>query len=151
SLVAKHVNWNPFFICFLSCLCKKIRAISDRHLWREFCRSRAPRMVSDLLVGAKNRQIVGGWRALGKLFLYCAGCYQSSLSSNCPMQAVAGHFVSKTRFSRTSGRFFLIRKCRRDILYVSDPCEHVNGPEDVGLFREYSEALTNLKPRSFSL
>ncbi|KAI5062022.1 hypothetical protein GOP47_0022561, partial [Adiantum capillus-veneris] len=90
SLVARHANWNPFSISFLSCLCKKTGAISDRHLWREFCRSRAPRMVSDLLAGAKNRQIDGGWRAL---------------------------------------------ECRRDILYVSDPCEHDNSPEDVGLFR----------------
>ncbi|KAI5062607.1 hypothetical protein GOP47_0023146 [Adiantum capillus-veneris] len=135
SLVAKHANWNPFSICLLSCLCKKTRAISDRHLWREFCRSRAPKMVSDLLVGAKNRQIDGGWRALGKLFVYCAGCLQSALSSNHPMQAVAGHSVRETRFSRTSGHFFLIPKCRSDILYVSDPCEHANTPEDVGLFR----------------
>ncbi|KAI5062602.1 hypothetical protein GOP47_0023141 [Adiantum capillus-veneris] len=104
SLVAKHANWNPFSICLLSCLCKKTRAISDRHLWREFCRSRAR-------------------------------CLQSALSSNHPMQAVAGHSVRETRFSRTSGRFFLIPKCRSDILYVSDPCEHANTPEDVGLFR----------------
>ncbi|KAI5062604.1 hypothetical protein GOP47_0023143 [Adiantum capillus-veneris] len=92
-------------------------------------------MVSDLLVGANNRQIDGGWRALNKLFLYCAGCYQSAFSSNYQMQAVAGHFVCKTRFLSTSGRFSLIPERRRNILYVSDPCEHANSPKDVGLFR----------------
>lgn len=135
SLVASHTNWNPFFICLLSSLCKKTRAIADRRLWREFCQSRAPRMVLDLLVGAKNKQIDGGWQALGKLFLYCAGCEKCSSGLRFPMQEVAGHFVQKTRFSRTSGRFFLTPPCRSDILYMSDPCEHGNSPEDVGLFR----------------
>ncbi|KAH7433214.1 hypothetical protein KP509_07G059600 [Ceratopteris richardii] len=92
-------------------------------------------MVSDLLNGTKNKQIDGGWRALGKLFLYCAGCSGSNSSSHFSTQAVAGHFISETRFSRTSGRFFLIPRCRSDVLYVSDPCEHSNNPEDVGLFR----------------
>ncbi|MCO5586498.1 hypothetical protein L7F22_040438 [Adiantum nelumboides] len=135
SLVANHMNWNPFFIYSLASLCKKTRAISDRHLWREFCRTRAPRMVADLLFGAKNRQIDGGWWALGKLFLYCAGCHRPASCSDFPMQAVAGHFVHKTRFSRTSGRFFLMPRCRGDALYLSDPCEHANCPEDVGFFR----------------
>eukprot|EP00250_Pteridium_aquilinum_P011884 c20367_g1_i2 orf=633-1760(+) len=134
-LVARHTNWNPFLLCFLSCVCKKTSAISNRILWREFCLSRAPKMVSDLLLGAKDGRIDGGWHALGKLFLYCAGFHESNKSSHFPMQPVASHFVPKTRFSRTSGRYFLIPRCRMDVLYVSDPCEHPNDPQDVGLFR----------------
>lgn len=134
-LITHHSNWNPFLLCLLSCVCKKTAAIADRVLWREFCRSRAPKMVSDLLAGAKNGRIDGGWYALGKLFLYCAGCNQSMTSTLFPMRPVAGHFRPRTRFSRTAGRSFLVPHCRTDALYVSDPCEHANEPEDVGLFR----------------
>lgn len=135
-LITHHSNWNPFLLCLLSCVCKKTAAIADRVLWREFCRSRAPKMVSDLLVGAKNGRIDGGWYAVAKLFLYCAGCNQSTTGTHFPMRPVPGHFRPRTRFSRTAGRSFLIPHCRRkDTLYVSDPCEHANEPEDVGLFR----------------
>lgn len=142
-LVTHHTNWNPFLLCLLSCVCKKTAAISDRVLWREFCLSRAPKMVSDLLLGSKNGHIDGGWQALGKLFLYCAGCCDSSKSPNFPKRNVRGHFVRTTRFSRTSGRCFLIPQCRTDTLYVSDPCEHANGPEDVGLFRGVFRGFDN--------
>lgn len=142
-LVAHRTNWNPFLLCFLSCVCKKTRAVANRILWREFCLSRASRMVSDLLLGAKDGRIDGDWQALGKLFLYCAGCPQSTSDSDFPMHPVAGHFVPKTRFSRTSGRSFLIPRCRTDVLYVSDPCEHANEPEDLGLFRGVFKGFDN--------
>jgi hypothetical protein len=37
---------------------------------------------------------------------------------------VRPHFARTTRFSKTSGRSFLVPECRSDVLYVSDPCEH---------------------------
>ncbi|KAH7301244.1 hypothetical protein KP509_23G017300 [Ceratopteris richardii] len=142
-LVAHHTNWNPFLLCFLSCVCKKTRAITNRILWRQFCLSRAPKMATELLLGAKDGRIDGGWQALGKLFLYCAGCCHSKSDSYYPVHPVAAHFVPKTRFSRTAGRSFLIPPCRVDVLYVSDPCEHANEPEDVGLFRGVFKGFDN--------
>ncbi|MCO5605721.1 hypothetical protein L7F22_059905 [Adiantum nelumboides] len=134
-LVAHHTNWNPFLLCMLASVCKKIRAVCNRILWREFCLARAPKMTNDLLFCAKDGRIEGGWQAIGKLFLYCAGCHPSKSDSYSPIHPVEGHFVAKTRFSGTSGRSFLMPRSRTDVLYVSDPCEHANEPEDVGLFR----------------
>ncbi|KAI5080154.1 hypothetical protein GOP47_0005633 [Adiantum capillus-veneris] len=142
-LVAHRVNWNPFLLCILSCVCKKTRAICNRILWREFCLTRAPKMAYDLLLGSKDGRIEGGWQAVGKLFLYCAGCYHSKCDCYLPMHHVNGHFVPKTRFSGTSGRSFLMARCRADALYVSDPCEHENEPEDVGLFRGVFKGFDN--------
>ncbi|RWW11982.1 hypothetical protein GW17_00024373 [Ensete ventricosum] len=50
---------------------------------------------------------------------------------------IPGHFVYRTRFSRTCGKSFLIPQCRTDDLYVSDPCEHLDQGDDgdVGFFR----------------
>nr|GMD27902.1 EID1-like F-box protein 3 [Ipomoea batatas] len=48
-----------------------------------------------------------------------------------------GHLAKETRFSKTSGRSFLVNKCRGDVLYVSDPCEHPSGDrgDDLGIYR----------------
>ncbi|KAH7425397.1 hypothetical protein KP509_11G052200 [Ceratopteris richardii] len=100
-------------------------------------------MVTELLVGSKDGRIDGGWQALGKLFLYCPGCFHARSDTYYPMHPVAGHFAPKTRFSCTSGRSFLIPSCRMDVLYVSDPCEHTNEPEDVGLFRGVFKGFHN--------
>jgi hypothetical protein len=42
-----------------------------------------------------------------------------------------------SRFSKTSGRSFLSRRCRSDLLYVSDPCEHAvaGAGDDLGAYR----------------
>lgn len=91
-------------------------------------------MVAD--IGGNGRGGVhGGWDALGKLMIYCAGCRESRKVLS---KAVPGHFVQLSRFSKTSGRSFLVPDCRAsDILYISDPCEHLgqNGEDDIGLFR----------------
>jgi len=73
-------------------------------------------------------RIVGGWPALAKLLLFCCGAASA---------AVPGHFTGVSRFSKTSGRSFLSRRCRGDLLYVSDPCEHAvpGAADDVGAYR----------------
>uniref|UniRef100_A0A0E0JPW9 F-box domain-containing protein n=1 Tax=Oryza punctata TaxID=4537 RepID=A0A0E0JPW9_ORYPU len=50
---------------------------------------------------------------------------------------VPGHFTRMSRFSKTSGRSFLSRRCRSDLLYVSDPCEHAvaGAADDLGAYR----------------
>lgn len=69
-----------------------------------------------------NGKLLGGWPALAKLLFFCGGCestHHFQLTHPSP-----GHFVKSTRFSKTSGRSFLTKRCRGDVLFVSDPCEH---------------------------
>lgn len=96
---------------------------------------RAPRMVAALATGAPDGRIGGGWDALAKLMFYCCGC--QSTGHIRVAQPVKGHFVEASRFSKTSGRSFLRKKCRGDLLYISDPCEHKMGEmeDDLGVFR----------------
>lgn len=142
------VNWDPVLLCLCSCVCKKLRLIAKRVLWKEFCLSRAPKMVSDLISGAKRGQIEGGWMALAKLLVYCAGCQPTE---NFEAGTVSGHVVPRTRFSSTSGQSFLMRPCRTDVLYMTDLCEHdgdVSGV-DLGLVRGVFRGFTNSKTRKF--
>ncbi|KAJ0973830.1 hypothetical protein J5N97_015795 [Dioscorea zingiberensis] len=132
-LVFQQLNWNPRMIATLSCVCKWFDEIAKRVLWKEFCRTRAPKMMLDLQ-SCGSHSVDGNWKALGKLLIYCSGCSKGGLfnSINIP-----GHFVHRARFSRTSGKSFLIPQCKNDVLYVSDPCEHLDqGDEDgVAFFR----------------
>ncbi|CAH8356586.1 unnamed protein product [Eruca vesicaria subsp. sativa] len=87
--------------------------------------------------------------ALGKLLIYCSGSSKGGLFNDVQ---VSGHFVHRTRFSRTSGRSFLPLQCRNDdILYVSDPCEHLDkgGGEDgdLGFFRGIFKSFSMSKVR----
>ncbi|KAL3827917.1 hypothetical protein ACJIZ3_016719 [Penstemon smallii] len=131
-LVFESMKWDIHALCHTSAANRKLRALARRLLWRELCAYRAPRMISTLIEGC---QISGGWDALAKLLFFCAGCESTrhfKLS-----QLTSGHFVKSTRFSKTSGRSFLAKKCRGDVLYVSDPCEHptVDKQYDVGIYR----------------
>ncbi|KQK14429.1 EID1-like F-box protein 2 [Brachypodium distachyon] len=131
--VFRHMNWNPRMIALISCTCKWFDEIARRVLWKEFCHARAPKMMQDL--HSDGSHIVdGNWKALGRLLIHCSGCTRGGLFGNVH---VPGHFVLKTRFSRTSGKSFLPPHCRTDVLYVSDPCEHVDEDEevDLGFFR----------------
>lgn len=132
-LVFLHLNWNPRLIAIFSCVCKWFDDIAKRVLWKEFCRARAPKIMLDLQ-SSGSHSVDGNWKALGKLLIHCSGCRPGGLFKNIN---IPGHFVYRTRFSRTSGRSFLIPQCKTDVLYVSDPCEHLDqGDEgDVGLFR----------------
>lgn len=132
-LVFRHMNWNPRLIAVLSCVCKWFDEVAKQVLWKEFCHARAPKMMLDLHSGGSHI-VDGNWKALGKLLIYCNGCTKGGLFNNIH---VPGHFVFRTRFSRTAGKSFLPQQCRNDVLYVSDPCEHLDqGDEgDLGFFR----------------
>ncbi|KQK10200.1 EID1-like F-box protein 3 [Brachypodium distachyon] len=141
SLVFRSINWDPQAVCTAASVSRRLRAVAERVLWRELCVSRAPRMVASLTAPgagvaptAPPGRVGGGWPALAKLLSFCCG---AAVSAGVPV-AVPGHLTRVSRFSKTSGRSFLARRCRGDLLYVSDPCEHaVAGPgdEDVGAYR----------------
>ncbi|TVU34794.1 hypothetical protein EJB05_16646, partial [Eragrostis curvula] len=151
TLVFRSINFDPKALCTVARVSRRLRAVAERVLWRELCISRAPRMVSSLsgaggvapVVAAGSPagragtpappppppgRIVGGWPALAKLLFFCCGAASES---------VPGHFTTVSRFSKTSGRSFLSRRCRGDVLYVSDPCEHAvaGADDDVGAYR----------------
>jgi hypothetical protein len=144
-LVLRAANWNPFVLCTSAQVCKRWADIMKRVVWKEFCLSRAPKMVGHLLSGGRDGSIPGGWEPLGKLMFYCSGCHASThfISNTIP-----GHFVWKTRFSKTSGKWFLIPQCQADILYISKICEHLdNGDDDDlvlyrGIFSSFGTSRT---------
>lgn len=51
--------------------------------------------------------------------------------------------------SLTSGKSFLLPQCRTDVLYVSDPCEHLDQGEegDIGFFRGIFKSFATSKVR----
>lgn len=147
-LVFESINWDVHLLCQTAAVSKKLRAVADRLLWRQLCVYRAPRMIATLTNGALSSRIGGGWPAVAKLLFYCCGC-QSTRHFRVS-QSSPGHFVKLSRFSKTSGRSFLSKKCRGDLLYVSDPCEqHRMGDKDYlhlgvfrGVFRGFSKSKT---------
>ncbi|XP_059670406.1 EID1-like F-box protein 2 [Cornus florida] len=142
-LLFQHLNWNPKLIATLSCSCKWFDDLAKRVLWKEFCHTRAPKMMLDLQ-SSGTQCIDGNWRALGKLLIYCTGSPKGGLFNSIH---IPGHFVYRTRFSSTSGKSFLLPQCRTDVLYVSDPCEHLDQGEegDVGFFRGVFKSFANSK------
>ncbi|XP_048567810.1 EID1-like F-box protein 3 [Triticum urartu] len=141
SLVFRSINWDPQALCTAASVSRRLRAVAERVLWRELCISRAPRMVASLTeaagvgVGAgaappPSGRIGGGWPALAKLLSFCCGAAGTAVP-------VPGHLTRVSRFSKTSGRSFLSRRCRTDMLYVSDPCEHAvpGADDDLGAYR----------------
>ncbi|WVZ60402.1 hypothetical protein U9M48_010429 [Paspalum notatum var. saurae] len=140
ALVFRCINFDPKALCTVACVSRRLRAVAERVLWRELCISRAPRMVASLTAGPGTR-IVGGWPALAKLLLFCCGAAAA---------AVPGHFTGVSRFSKTSGRSFLSRRCRGDLLYVSDPCEHAvpGAVDDVGAYRGVFRGFTRSRTRA---
>ncbi|CAM0913998.1 unnamed protein product [Alopecurus aequalis] len=124
-LVFRALAWDPRTLCSVARASRRLRAVAERVLWRDLCVSRAPLMAAALTTAATGR-VRGGWPALAKLLLFCVG-------------GVPGHLAPVSRFSKTSGRSFLPRRCGGDVLYVTDPCEHAapggNDEEDVGAYR----------------
>ncbi|KAJ0979637.1 hypothetical protein J5N97_015111 [Dioscorea zingiberensis] len=134
-LVFRSMNWDPRVLSVTACVSRRLRAVIKRVLWRELCFSRAPRMVAALTSGVPNARLGGGWLALAKLFFFCCG---SETSRFFPIEHPSpGHFIAVSRFSKTSGKSFLPRRCWGDLLYVSDPCEHPTpaGGDDLGVYR----------------
>ncbi|OMP04994.1 EID1-like F-box protein 3-like protein [Corchorus olitorius] len=147
-LVLECVKWDLQVICLTASVNRKLRAIAKRLLWRKLCVYRAPRMASALTNGSPNGRIGGGWDALAKLMFFCCGCESTrhfKLSRPTP-----GHFVKASRFSKTSGRSFLSKRCRGDLLFVSDPCEHSMGDkeDDLGIYRGVFRGFMRSKTRA---
>ncbi|KAF0923390.1 hypothetical protein E2562_006294 [Oryza meyeriana var. granulata] len=93
-------------------------------------------------VAAAAGRIGGGWPALAKLLFFCCGAAGAG---------VPGHFAPVSRFSKTSGRSFLSRRCAGDLLYVSDPCEHAvaGAADDVGAYRGVFRGFMRSRTRAF--
>ena len=149
-LVFESIKWDIRTLCLTSSVNRKLQAIAKRLLWRELCVHRAPRMVAALANGSTNGRIGGEWHALAKLMFFCCGCEPTrnfKLSRGSP-----GHFAKASRFSKTSGRSFLTKKCRGDLLYVSDPCEHPNPmgakEDDLGIYRGVFKGFPRSKTRA---
>ncbi|KAK4281133.1 hypothetical protein QN277_012662 [Acacia crassicarpa] len=134
-LIFESIQWDLRTLCQTASLNQRLRATAKRLLWRAMCMYRAPRMVAALASGAPDGRIGGGWDALAKLMFYCCGCCATEHFQ--VSQPVAGHLVKASRFSKTSGQSFLTKRCRGDLLYVSDPCEHRMGgmEDDLGVYR----------------
>ncbi|XVF05140.1 hypothetical protein REPUB_Repub05bG0146000 [Reevesia pubescens] len=79
---------------------------------------RAQRMVAALANSTPNGIIGGGWDALTKLMFFCCGC--DSTRHFKLSRPSSGHFVKASRFSKTSSRSFLTKKCQGDLLPSSD-------------------------------
>uniref|UniRef100_A0A0E0A140 F-box domain-containing protein n=1 Tax=Oryza glumipatula TaxID=40148 RepID=A0A0E0A140_9ORYZ len=149
ELVFRALNWDPRELCVVARVSRRLRAVAERVLWRELCVSRAPRMVSALsgptaAVAAAAGRIGGGWPAMAKLLFFCCGAAGA---------AVPGHFAPVSRFSKTSGRSFLSRRCAGDLLFVSDPCEHAAGAASdddvVGAYRGVYRGFMRSRTRAF--
>ncbi|KAF7818294.1 EID1-like F-box protein 3 [Senna tora] len=148
-LVFESLKWDLRTLCVTASLNQKLRAVAKRLLWREMCVYLAPHMVAALASGSPNGRIGGGWDSLAKLMVYCCGC-QSTRHFKIGSQ-VAGHLVKASRFSKTSGRSFLTKKCRGDLLYVSDPCEHRMGEleDDLGVYRGVFQGFMRSRTRAY--
>lgn len=149
ALVFESIQWDIPTICLTSSVNRKLRAIAKRVLWRGLCLHRAPRMVSALAGGVPNGRFSGGWQALAKVMFFCCGC--ESTRHFKVSQPSPGHFVNGSRFSKTSGRSFLTKKCRGDLLYVSDPCEHPAGDkdDDLGIYRGVFSEFMRSRTRAY--
>ncbi|XP_073147387.1 EID1-like F-box protein 3 [Henckelia pumila] len=146
-LVFECLKWDIRVLCVTASVNRRLRGLAKRVLWRGFCLYRAPRMVYTLTGGVPNSRIIGGWHPLAKLLFFCGGCVSSPNFE--VIQPSSGHFAKSSRFSKTSGLSFLSKKCRGDVLYVSDPCEHptTRGEQDDvgmyrGVFRDFGKSRT---------
>ncbi|XP_050236163.1 EID1-like F-box protein 3 [Mercurialis annua] len=147
-LVFEFIKWDLHTLCSIASVNGKLRAVAKRLLWRELCVYRAPRMLASLTNGAPNTPLCDSWKALAKLMFYCCGC--ESTRNFKVSRPAAGHFVKTSRFSKTSGQSFLSTKCRGDLLYVSDPCEHPAGKneDDIGIYRGVFKGFMKSRTRA---
>lgn len=146
-LVFESLKWDVHVLCQTASVSRKLQAVAKRLLWKELCLYRAPRMVSELTSGGPASRLGGGFSALAKLLFYCCGCESTRHFE--VSQPAPGHFMKSTRFSKTSGRSFLMKQCGSDLLYVSDPCEHPTGnkEDDLGIFRGVFRGFMKSKTR----
>ncbi|KAJ3693743.1 hypothetical protein LUZ60_009223 [Juncus effusus] len=153
SLIFRRLNWDPQALCSISCASRRLRAVSERVLFFELCKSRAPKLVSSLNLSPirNSPRVPGGWPAMAKLLLFCCGCNPSKFFR--VNNGVGGHFAPVSRFSKTSGKSFLRKNCWGDVLYVSDPCEHACPNEgedmDLGAYRGVFCGFVRSRTRAF--
>ncbi|CAL1408801.1 unnamed protein product [Linum trigynum] len=157
-LVFESLKWDLHTLTAVAAVNRKLAAVAARLLWRELCLYRAPRMLATLTSGpapsaaaSPGGRIDGGWKALAKLMLFCCG-YRGGGGTGFPSPSNSpGHVAKASRFSKTSGRSFLAKKCRGDLLYVSDPCEHptAEAGEDLGVYRGIFRGFMRSKTRAF--
>ncbi|KAK9945379.1 hypothetical protein M0R45_010899 [Rubus argutus] len=148
-LVFESMKWDIHALCSTASVNRKLRAVVNRLLWREVCVFRAPRMIAALTNGALNGRICGGWHTLAKLMFFCCGCKPTRHFK--PSQPTPGHRVNASRFSKTSGESFLSNKCRGDLLYISDMCEHQTGNKEedhVGIYRGVFKGFRRSRTRA---
>ncbi|TMX03813.1 hypothetical protein EJD97_013862, partial [Solanum chilense] len=147
-LIFDSMKWDVRSLCQTASVNRNLRALAKRLLWKEMCIYRAPRMIASLMEGAPNGRIGGEWEAMAKLLFYCCGCNPTRHFRT--GQSYPGHFMKSSRFSKTSGRSFLMRRCRTDLLYVSDPCEHEisDRSDDLGVFRGVFGGFMRSKTRA---
>eukprot|EP00850_Spirogloea_muscicola_P021256 SM000242S08492 [mRNA] locus=s242:190313:191302:- [translate_table: standard] len=75
----------------------------------------------------------GSWAAFGKIIRYCPG---ASASKYFDIRDCSHHLDRLGKiFSKSAGRRLLHAQCRKDVLYVTETCEHLENDEDVGVFR----------------
>lgn len=157
-LVFQTIKWDIHTLCMAASVNRKLQAVAKRLLWRELCVYRAPRMIAALTNGAPNNRIEGGWHTLAKLMFFCCGCVSSTRHFKAG-QPSPGHVVREfSRFSKTSGRSFLPKECRGDMLFVSDPCEHRiagdgdggsrSSADDLGVYRGVFRGFTRSRTRA---
>ncbi|KAM2616341.1 hypothetical protein TB2_030753 [Malus domestica] len=148
-LVFQSMDWDIQALSSTASVNHKLRAIVKRLLWRELCKYRAPRMAAALENCAPNGRIGGGWHTLAKLMFFCGGCEPTRNFK--VSQPTPGHLVKSSRFSKTSGQSFLTKKCRGDLLYVSDPCEHPMGEkeDDLGIYRGVFKGFDKSRTRAY--
>ncbi|KMS96920.1 hypothetical protein BVRB_7g180370 [Beta vulgaris subsp. vulgaris] len=148
-LVFGYIKWDLRTLCATARVSRKLRAVAKRILWQALCNYRAPHMVAALSHGLPGSRIGGGWHALAKLMFFCCGCQPSPNLS--VRVSLSGHFVKESRFSKTSGLSFLTKRCRGDLLYVSDPCEHPmgEGRDDLGVYRGVFRGFIRSKTRAY--
>ncbi|GER24804.1 EID1-like F-box protein 3 [Striga asiatica] len=149
-MVFERLGWDIHTICRTAAVNCRLRALARRLLWRGLCLHRAPRLVSSLTGGSPAAaRIPGGWPSLAKLLFFCGGCGPTRHFR--PAHPAPGHLVRTARFSKTSGRSFLARRCRGDVLFVSDPCEHrgPNSGPDIGVYRGVFGSFAQSRTREF--
>lgn len=147
-LVFQSIKWDVQSLCRTAAVCRRLHAMAKRLLWRELCLFRAPRITESLSNGVHSSRMGGGWPALAKLLFFCGAC--ASTPNFVLSRSKPGHFVTESRFSKTSGKSFLMKRCRGDLLFVSDPCEHRLGDreDDLGVFRGVFRAFRESSTRA---
>ena len=57
------------------------------------------------------------------------------------------HAISGKIFSKSGGKRMLDRRCKKDTLYVSEACEHLEHDEEVGIFRGMIKKFSTSRTR----